>query len=514
MNRLSQFNIDAQDILPNQPSFEYPYHSVTTIAFHPGGNLIAVATEKGPIGIWELEVLDIRQLVGHVCSVTGIAWMGMHLWSGSIDMTIIEWCVELGVPKRVFRLDSPILSFCRHPIDSKTLLFNYSLRDFALLNTRSQEITKVPAFQRRLEQIMVTYNKKECDITFICKWSSQGDSLYIGDSVGEITVFNLESGSYNVKSVLGKQKGTFSITNIEVSQKLILVNASDRVLRLLNDEFVELYTFQDIVNRYPWTGCTFSNDAEYIVASGDRFNASQITIFETKTFRQVKTLNPYNEIIKVLEFHPSYHTLATITDEGKLSLHSLLSSFSWGAFEPRFKEIEENEEFQEHLELLTKATHRCRFADCDCFNEIYKEKLLKSADVFKQIFPGPAFELTPLDPLENDSKTQRVVENSDCGENLDFHKVLNDANKNSKIMVADNDDEVIDIESFPYTKLEIVDKDTFLSFPKCDNLNCFVEIYDTLIPYKTALHDYPVLPSLPIPIANFSKETANVMFEQ
>ena len=406
MNRKAQFNLNVQDILPEQPTFEYYSQQVYAVAFHPSGNLLAVGTTRGPIGLWELEVQDNRNLVGHVSTVSGLEWINGDLYSCSHDMTIIVWNIASGIPITIIRCDAPILSIHLNPVDPDLLLIRYSDTELVVCHI-SNDFTflDIPILKLIKNKIM-QYKRKIPEIYIVAEWSYNGTCLLFGDCFGEVTIFNISDLNTNELSVTSsKFRGTYRITDIKAGKNNILVNASDGELRLYNSEFYLLHSFQDIVNKYPWSACTFSNDFEYILACDDSYSAANLFVYETCSGRLVKTLDPYNVKITDLVFHPLYNTLACITIEGKLTLHSLFPTFSWGAFEPRFKEIEENAQYDEDIDDFTKAVHICA-DNCDCYEEIYMNHNLPSATHYKHIFPGHIFNLKGYE----ESKSTHQVE--------------------------------------------------------------------------------------------------------
>ena len=478
MNRRAQFNVNAQDILPEQPTFEYFTHSVTTVSFHPIGNLMAVGTEKGPIGLWELEVMNIRQMISHIGKITGLEWINGFLWSSCSDGCIIEWDIGLSLPSRIFRFDAPIFSFLKNPMDHELLLVKFSMVDYVICKIESDlEIFEIPILNDRL-QIISNTKKSSMDASLVATWSYDGTSLLIGDSVGDLTEFHLSNSESIVHNIT---RTTYTISDIECSKVFIMLNATDRILRLLNHEFEELYTFQDIVNRYPWNSCTFSNDCEYIIASGDRFNASQISIFESSSFRLIKTLNPYNDRIQSLIYHPCYHTLAAITEDGKLCLHALLPTFSWGAFEPRFKEIETNEEYLEDINDMSKAIHECKTSECDCLEEMYMNHNIPSALLFNPIFPGRQFHL-------DGQLAQKSKEISD-----EFIEIVEDDNMRTP----------------PLQQSKIN-----FNLPRSAEIRGVSEKCLNLVSLKPVSKKYPILPTLPKCMRVRMEEISNELFEQ
>eukprot|EP00835_Amoeboradix_gromovi_P001338 NODE_59_length_25653_cov_0.289622.p4 type:complete len:477 gc:universal NODE_59_length_25653_cov_0.289622:10197-8767(-) len=476
MNRKAQFNVNAQEILPAQPTFEYYTRTVSTISFHPSGNLLAVGSEKGPIGLWELEIMDTRHLVYHFGKVTGLEWIHGNLWSSSTDFCIIEWCIEVSLPIRIFRFDAPIYSLRKNPTDHTLLLVQYSFTDYVLITTSGGfNIFSIPALQKSCEAAL------KPDFTVVISWSYDGNSLIFGDSSGLLNIFNISTLEGSNHSLSGT-KGTILVSDIECSKSFIMVNASDGILRLLDHDLNELHTFQDIVNKYKWTSCTFSNDCEYIIASGDRFNASQISIFESSSCRLLKTLNSYNVGIQKLVYHPCYPTLAVITVEGGLTLHALMPNFSWGAFEPRFKENEENEEFSEDIGLLTKAEHYCVTPDCDCFEDIYMNRNLPGHVAHKPVFPGHEYKVQEENVIN--SKSNVVEDIVDVDENDDIKSPL-----------------------IQQVKIKI-------NLPENKDLQGFVECYTNLVNYSVCNNSYPILPPLPSTIKSGIEQINKILLDQ
>jgi WD40 repeat protein len=116
------------DIVSGRVRYAFPAHDTVTmsIAFQPGGQLLAMGDQNHVVRLWRLappvlrpgpqpteempEAVELRaELRGHtgIVAVVRFSPDGRRLYSGSLDETIREWDVATGACVRILRAEGP-----------------------------------------------------------------------------------------------------------------------------------------------------------------------------------------------------------------------------------------------------------------------------------------------------------------------------------------------------------------------------------------------------------------------
>jgi WD40 repeat protein len=85
--------------------FTFPLNGIKSLAFNPGGTLLALGTENGTIFLWDVkQQKDVTRLIEHTALVTSLSFSadGAFLVSGSADKTVLVWEIPAGKVKQRF----------------------------------------------------------------------------------------------------------------------------------------------------------------------------------------------------------------------------------------------------------------------------------------------------------------------------------------------------------------------------------------------------------------------------
>ncbi len=172
-----------------------------------------------------------------------------------------------------------------------------------------------------------------------------------------------------------------TIKSIEFPRRgtTFLLNGSDRVMRVYDIEDIKVSTregrgleveaeslqrFQDNVNRTQWRKCVFSGivgvvcislpwlpltpptgDGDYICAGSHRQH--ELYVWDKTTGNLVKILTgPKGECLLDLVWHPVRATILSVSN-GVVNVWTHKQKELWSAYAPNFKELDENEEYEE-----------------------------------------------------------------------------------------------------------------------------------------------------------------------
>lgn len=335
-------------------------------SFNRRGSLLAVGCNDGRVVIWDfLTRIVAKSIPAHTNHpVSSISWSrnGHKLVTASLDNTVAVWEVLSGECLIRWRCPSPILKtqlnprndnlvlVCPHKSPSLILEINYDQRTMQhkiLPSDRDDsDPNNIASFDRR-GQYVYTGNVKGRLVIIKCPKSFQD----CGDTEPEIvSSFRIFAGGSTPAAIREIEFGARNKTHF-------LVNSSDRAIRLyscesalkagINGSCDEVRKFQDIVNKTMWKRCCFSGDAEASHVCGGSARQHQLYIWETENGTIKKMLQgTKGEMLLDVQWHPLRPVLASISS-GYVSFWARAEIENWSAYAPDFKELEENEEYDE-----------------------------------------------------------------------------------------------------------------------------------------------------------------------
>lgn len=211
-------------------------------------------------------------------------------------------------------------------------------------------------------------DKEESDSNMVASFDRRGQYIYTGNAKGRLTTMRCptkaeEGNNFEIISSFKIQPtGTtpVSIREIEFgprSKNHFLVNSSDRTIRLyscesalkagLNGTCEEIRKFQDIVNKTMWKRCCFSGDPDLPRVCGGSARHHALYIWETEDGSIKKMLEgTKGELLLDVQWHP-YKPIVASVSSGMVSIWARAEIENWSAYAPDFKELEENEEYDE-----------------------------------------------------------------------------------------------------------------------------------------------------------------------
>jgi COMPASS component SWD1 len=105
--------------------------------------------------------------------------------------------------------------------------------------------------------------------------------------------------------------------------------------------------FQDVVNRLQWNSACFSNNNEYVCASGEDLNIYSINIWNRLTGQLVKVLEAPKEMILNLAYHPTKPIISQTSTSGCIYIWTRHTVEDWSTFATDFRPLAENTEYIE-----------------------------------------------------------------------------------------------------------------------------------------------------------------------
>ena len=189
--------------------------------------------------------------------------------------------------------------------------------------------------------------------------------------------------------------GGSAIKSLVISRdrKQFLANSADRVIRAYNLERLQAgektapRELQDVVNRTPWSHAAFSSESEHVVGTASSATDHLIYIWDMHG-HLINILGQGDARSKVKDgamhfaCHPTRPILAVATRSGAVYVWTKRFSENWSAFAPDFKELEENEEYEEKEdEFDIKATADLEDKDGDKEDELIDITTVHATDV-------------------------------------------------------------------------------------------------------------------------------------
>lgn len=309
----------------------------------------------------ELSLKAFNRLTSSLSSLPTTSWSrnSHKLVSGSTDNSIAIWHVLTGECKIRFTYKAPILKVQFNPRNENIALVTPVKHPPILFEIDYDDGKMIPKD--------LPTEKEDTDANIVASFDRRGQYIYMGNARGRITIMRCPSKIDEtttleiVSSFRVQPTGTTpsAIREIEFgarNKKYFLVNSSDRTIRLYNCENAikaglhgnceEIRKFQDMVNKTIWKRCCISGDAEATHVCGASAGSSMY-IWETENGTIKKMLQATKgESLLDIQWHPLKPILASICN-GLVSIWVKPEIENWSAYAPHFKELEENEEYDE-----------------------------------------------------------------------------------------------------------------------------------------------------------------------
>ncbi|KII74352.1 Retinoblastoma-binding protein 5 [Thelohanellus kitauei] len=174
---------------------------------------------------------------------------------------------------------------------------------------------------------------------------------------GKVTVFETKNCSpvktFSVKNLNSQLTTALEIVFSRGGKKEFLINCCDKTIKIFNschvfgpEQNIEpLICFQDLITKSLWRKCCFSGDGEYVIAQPTYKHS--IYIWERKTGGLVHILQgSKGDTLGDIECHPTRPIFYSICG-GRVSIWENITSETWSAYAPDFKDLEQNVIYEE-----------------------------------------------------------------------------------------------------------------------------------------------------------------------
>ena len=270
--------------------------SATIAAFNRRGTLLAVGCTTGVVAVVDFVTRGIATyLAGHSRPLASLCWSrnGRRLLTCSSDRLLILWDVESGMIVRKNEFNAAVTFAQLHPtnrdlafacvVGEDPALLDFAAEDAAVAEGEVQEgrvqrlplastLTAAAAAGAEEEGAAAAKKpagkKKAADGNTTGAFSKDGTRVYVGDSQGNIVVFEAAMGAEAVLKQTVRVGGGAGIRSITFNRsgEQFVINSNDRVVRLFETASCScLQEFRDVVNNLRWRKCTLSSDGDYIV---------------------------------------------------------------------------------------------------------------------------------------------------------------------------------------------------------------------------------------------------------
>jgi COMPASS component SWD1 len=368
---------------------------------------------------------------------------GRYLLTASQDWRAILWDLSTQERLRVVKFSAPVYTAELHPHNHN--LFVVSLfEDRPLLVDITEPIPikhRIPSTPLTEADIPKADNKQA---TTAAIFSVQGTHIITGTSKGYLNI--LETATRKIIHSTKLSTGLISLLRIDTSGRHLLVNSTDRIIRVVqlpdlsrilpssipsdahpddtlpeslaeNISLPTLHKFQDLVNRLRWNDCAFSHSASTLDQTPDYVTAStymkkDIYIWELRTNSLLRILENREEPA-IIEWHPSRPLLAaTSIETGSIQMWGIEPQQKWSALAPDFSEVTENVEYIEQEDEFDaypeEELHKRRLdredEDVDVLNVV-----LAGANEERGVQEEESFVLPMLFDIENSDDEEELI---------------------------------------------------------------------------------------------------------
>ncbi|GAA5975983.1 hypothetical protein JCM11641_002858 [Rhodosporidiobolus odoratus] len=385
---------------PFTTSFPENYDTSVDVAalcarFNPkgvfAGQYLAVGRLDGVVAVLDYETRNVvRWLEGHVKAVTSLCWSNnsRYLLSASRDWNAIIWDLAASAADTVegerrwtVRFDAPITSATLHPKNSKMLVVTlHGQTQPVFVDLRDEtggrwELETPPDEEEEEDEEDEDAPRIIREVATIARFNPRGDLIYVGTSRGNIHIWDVLTKEWIWTEYLGVPQ---SVKHLEFNGdgSAFIINQNDRCIRYItlslsppsppsDDEdaaaefelpptrpqripyFDVEHKFQDLVNRTPWNGCSFSSDGEYIIGGAGHKASHNIYIWDRVSGGLLKILEGPKDPCEGLDWHPFRPLIASVSSLGLVHFWVTPIVENWSAYAPGFEELDENREYAE-----------------------------------------------------------------------------------------------------------------------------------------------------------------------
>jgi len=173
--------------------------------------------------------------------------------------------------------------------------------------------------------------------------------MYLTDEIIIIDLYSLSSNAEILQA------------NLDSTKNLILINSTDRILRLFNynfDTITLIKEFSDSVNRKKWINAYFysfkvkSKYQEIIVSALSDVNSLDFIFIDINTGKFIKNMEPFKYHCSDFICHYSNHfSIVLISNKKLFHIYGYLVNH-FGALAPQFQYMEENIEYMEEEDFF------------------------------------------------------------------------------------------------------------------------------------------------------------------
>ena len=305
--------------------------SATIAAFNRRGTLLAVGCTTGVVAVVDFVTRGIATyLAGHSRPLASLCWSrnGRRLLTCSSDRLLILWDVESGMIVRKNEFNAAVTFAQLHPtnrdlafacvVGEDPALLDFAAEDAAVADGEVQEgrvqrlplastLTAAAAAGAGEEGAAAAKKpagkKKAADGNTTGAFSKDGTRVYVGDSQGNIVVFEAAMGAEAVLKQTVRVGGGAGIRSITFNRsgEQFVINSNDRVVRLFETASCTcLQEFRDVVNNLRWRKCTFSSDGDYIVGGSAEEAKHNLYIWNPLDGQLLKILVPHSSPLPVV----------------------------------------------------------------------------------------------------------------------------------------------------------------------------------------------------------------------
>ncbi|SCV72121.1 BQ2448_4815 [Microbotryum intermedium] len=421
------------------------------------GHYLAVGRLDGVVSVLDFETKGVvRWLEGHVKAVTvvcviigaNLGWVEIDVWSrnsrflltASRDWNVIIWDLAAssaeqihGARKHTIRFDAPVTSADLHPRNSNIVVVTlHSQVEPVFVDLRrscgGRWHLETPQDQEKANEEDADQDEesdaKKQDVATVARFNPKGDLVYIGTSLGNIHVWDVQTKQHLWTEYTGVPS---SIKHMVFNKEgdAIVLNSNDRcirVLRLLDEPwdssmgqdegdgagpmdtsgtngatslprppripyFHLQHAFQDLVERTPWNGCRFSQSGDYVIGGAGHKGAHNIYMWDADSGGLLKILEGPKDPLEDLDvstppdslfairltyiswpnqWHPLRPLIASVSTLGLIHLWTTGIAENWSAYAPGFEELDENREYEEkedEFDIANETVVKRRKAD-------------------------------------------------------------------------------------------------------------------------------------------------------
>ncbi|MBE9067998.1 hypothetical protein IQ260_15210 [Leptolyngbya cf. ectocarpi LEGE 11479] len=279
-----------------------------TVTFSPLGDRLASGGDDGIIRIWHSEQgACINQLVGHKGRIWAVAFGQDQrtLVSASDDRTVKYWNLDTGQCIRTFEHHTSWVRSLTLSPDGEWVASGGDDKVVRLANLKTFE-TREFATGHQDWILKVVYSP---DGRYIISSSDIRDnsSVRIWDCQTGDCVKSFEAHSDDVRAL-----------DISPDGQWIASGSHDKTIRLLSLEGQEYGQFSPLLGHDDWIRCVTFNPKGSMLASGGY--DQRIILWETKSWRPIRTLKGHNGAVISIAFSPNGKTLATCSEDATIRL--------------------------------------------------------------------------------------------------------------------------------------------------------------------------------------------------